>query len=282
MLDFLDYKIFTFKDYELTIGGIFGVLLTLLLTKVILVLILKSTKKRAKRLKLDPGRFHSIFLIIKYLMWTFSLLLCLNLIGIKVGVILAGGAALLVGIGFGLQNIFSDLVAGFVILLEGTIEIHDVVEVNGVVGKVKKITLRQTQVITQDDYTILVPNHKFTSENVINWSHDHEKARFSIDVGVAYGSDTELVFKTLMNCMLSHPGVDKSPYPFVRFNNFGESSLEFKLFFWSKNIFTINNIKSDLRYKIDQEFRKNNIKIPFPQRDLNIISKTSKDLFNGN
>lgn len=281
MSKLLDYNIVAFNDYKLTVGGIIGVLITLLLTKIILVLILKSTKKRARRLKLDPGRFHSIFLIIRYLVWTFSFLLCLNLIGIKVGVILAGGAALLVGIGFGLQNIFSDLVAGFVILLEGTIEINDVVELNGIVGKVKKITLRQTQVITQDDYTILVPNHKFTSENVINWSHDHEIARFSIDVKVAYGSNTELVLKTLMECMLTHPSIEKSPYPFVRFNNFGESSLEFKMFFWSKNIFNINNVKSDIRYKIDQSFRKNNIKIPFPQRDLHVIPNQNTAIFDG-
>lgn len=276
MSDFLNYVIIAVSNYKLTIGGIFGIILTLILTKVILTLILKATKRRARRLKLDPARFHSIFLIIKYLLWTFSLLICLNLIGVKVGVILAGGAALLVGIGFGLQNIFSDFVAGFVILLEGTIEIHDIVEVNGIVGRVNKITLRQTEVVTQDDYTILVPNHNFTSENVINWSHNNDIARFNVNVGVAYGSDTELVVKILMHCMTSHPSVEKSPYPFVRFNNFGDSSLDFQLFFWSKNVFGIENVKSDLRYKIDQSFRKNNIQIPFPQRDLHIIANPDK------
>lgn len=281
MFSFLDNEIITVGTYKLTIGGVFGIIITLMLTKVILVLILKSTKRRAKRLKLDPGRFHSIFLIVRYLVWTFSILICINLAGVDVGVILAGGAALLVGIGFGLQNIFSDLVAGFVILLEGTIEIQDVVEVDGVVGRVTKITLRQTEVITRDDYTILVPNHKFTSENVINWSHNNDISRFNVQVGVAYGSNTELVLKILMECMISHPSIAKSPYPFVRFNDFGDSSLDFQLFFWSKNVFGIENVKSDLRYKIDQSFKKNNIKIPFPQRDLHVISNPNKTPING-
>lgn len=276
MFSFLDYEIITMSNYKLTIGGILGVILTLVITKVILVLILKTAKRRGKRLKSDPTGFHSVFLIIKYLIWTFSLLICLNLFGVKVGVILAGGAALLVGIGFGLQNIFADLVAGFAILLEGTIEVQDVVEVDGVIGRVSKITLRQTEVITRDDYTILVPNHKFTAENVINWSHNNEVSRFHVNVGVAYGSDTELVLKTLMDCMLSHPNVEKSPYPFVRFNNFGDSSLDFQLLFWSKNVFHIENIQSDLRYKIEQSFRKNNIEIPFPQRDLHVITTPNK------
>lgn len=282
MFDFLDYEILSISNYKLTIGGIFGIILTLLLTKIILVLILKGTKRRAKRLKLDPGRFHSIYLIIKYFLWTFSILICINIVGVKISVILAGGAALLVGIGLGLQNVFSDFVAGFIILFEGTIEIQDVVEVDGVVGKVTKISLRQTEVITRDDYTILVPNHKFTGENVINWSHNNDKSRFHVTVGVAYGSDTELVVKILMSCMTSHPSIEKSPYPFVRFNNFGESSLEFQLFFWSKNVFSIENIKSDLRYKIDKSFRENNIQIPFPQRDLHIISNKNNTTINGN
>jgi small-conductance mechanosensitive channel len=281
MLSFLDWEIITISTYKLTVGGVLGVLITLISTKVTLVLILKSTKKRAKRLKLDPGRFHSIFMIIKYLIWTFSILICINLIGVKIGVILAGGAALLVGIGFGLQNIFSDLVAGFVILLEGSIEIQDIVEVDGVIGRVTKITLRQTEVITQNDSTILVPNHKFTGENVINWSHNNDVSRFHVNVGVAYGTNTEIVLKVLMECMSSHPAILKSPHPFVRFNDFGDSSLDFQLYFWSRNVFGIENIKSDLRYKIDHRFRENKIQIPFPQRDLHVISNPNKTPING-
>ena len=118
---------------------------------------------------------------------------------------------------------------------------------------------------------ILVPNHKFTGDNVVNWTHNIDLSRFHVSVGVAYGSDTDLVTKVLMDCVTNHPSIEKSPYPFVRFENFGESSLDFKVFFWSKNAFAIDNIKSQVRYKIDEAFRKHKIQIPFPQRDLHII-----------
>ena len=275
MSDFLGYEIIAVGKYNLTVGGIIGVIITLLLTKMPLVFILKSTKKRAKRLNIDHGRFHSLYLIVRYLLWSFSILLCLNLLGLPLGMIFAGGAALLVGIGFGLQNIFSDLVAGFVILLEGTIEIDDVVEVDGIVGRVQKITLRQSQIITQNDCMILVPNHKFTGDNVINWTHNIDLSRFHVSVGVAYGSDTNLVTQVLMDCVTNHPSIVKSPYPFVRFENFGDSSLDFKVFFWSKNAFAIDNIKSQVRYNIDKAFRENSIQIPFPQRDIHIIKDQS-------
>lgn len=269
--EILEYKIIAISSYSLSIGSIIGIIITLLLTKLFLVVFVKATKKRANKLKIDEGRYHSLFKIISYLVWTFSILICLNLLGVEIGVILAGSAALLVGVGFGLQNIFSDLVAGFVILFEGTIEINDVVEVDGIIGKVHKITLRQTTIITQNDYSILVPNHKFTGENVINWSHDNDKSRFSIDVGVAYGSDKEIVTQTLLKCAYENNSVEQTPSPFVRFNNFGESSLDFQLFFWSKDTFRIEHIKSELRYSIDTAFSKNNIQIPFPQRDVHLF-----------
>jgi small-conductance mechanosensitive channel len=272
-LEILEYEIVAFGNYSLTVSSIIGIIITLAITKIILILIVKATKKRSIKLQIDEGRFHSIYKILSYLIWTFSILICVNFLGVEVGVILAGSAALLVGIGFGLQNIFSDLVAGFVILFEGTIEIKDIVEVDGVIGRVKKITLRQTTIITQNDYSILVPNHKFTGENVINWSHDNDKSRFSVNVGVAYGSNKELVTEVLLTCAKNNKSVEQIPKPFVRFNNFGDSSLDFQLFFWSKNTFGIENIKSDLRYHIDTAFAQNNIQIPFPQRDVHLSNK---------
>lgn len=273
MLEFLDYKIVVVSDYSLSVLGIVGVFITLVLTKIILLIIQKYTKKRVVHLGIDEGRFHSLYMIISYFLWTLCILLCLNLLGVKIGVILAGSAALLVGIGFGLQNIFSDFVAGFVILFEGTVEIDDIVDVDGIIGRVKKITLRQTSIETQNDYLIHVPNHKFTGENVINWSHGRVESRFSVNVSVAYGSDTKLVNQLLMNCVLNHQSIMKTPSPFVRFNDFGDSSLNFQIFFWSKDIFGIDHIKSEIRYGIDEEFRKGKIQIPFPQRDVHIFNK---------
>ncbi|NRA51650.1 MAG: mechanosensitive ion channel, partial [Phaeodactylibacter sp.] len=101
-----------------------------------------------------------------------------------------------------------------------------------------------------------------------NWSHNDNKARFHISVGVAYGSDTELVKQLLLNVARSNAEVIRHPSPLVRFVNFGDSSLDFELHFWSSEFIRIEDVKSEMRFKIDQAFRENNITIPFPQRDI--------------
>ena len=185
---------------------------------------------------------------------------------------LAGSAAFGLGIGLGLQTFFNDLISGIFLLFEGTIEVDDVIEVDGIVGKVMKISLRATTVITRDDIIMIIPNHKFFAENVINWSHNEDQTRFSVEVGVAYGSDTALVKEILLACIAEHPEVLDKPDPIVRFNDFGESSLDFEVFFWSENIFRIERIQSDIRFLIDQKFRDNAVEIPFPQRDIHVRS----------
>lgn len=270
MGNFFSYKLISIGDYSLTLWSIISIFITIIITNVLLKIIKKILSRYAKRTNLDQGRFYSIFLIIKYFVWVISIVICLDIIGIKITLLLASGAALLVGLGFGLQNIFGDIVSGIAILFEGSIEIGDVIEVNKVIGKVKKISIRNTIVQTQDDYVIIVPNHKFISDNVINWSHTNNTVRFSINVGVAYGSDTKLVTGILLDCARKHTLLSKYPSPFVRFNDFGESALQFQLFFWCKEVFVIENVKSDLRYMIDKKFREFNIQIPFPQRDIHI------------
>ena len=122
---------------------------------------------------------------------------------------------------------------------------------------------------------IIVPNSKLVSDNVINWSHNRSVTRFRIKVGVAYGSDVILVMQLLKDAALEHPEVVRTPEPKARFIDFGESSLDFELLFYSKRMFDIEFVRSDIRVKIDQKFRENNITIPFPQRDLHF--KTSEN-----
>jgi small-conductance mechanosensitive channel len=177
---------------------------------------------------------------------------------------------LLVGLGLGLQNIFKDLVSGLFLLFEGSIKIGDVIEADGVVGKVMEINLRSCEVMTRDDVIIIIPNSKFINEKVINWSHDSEKVRFTINVNVAYGSDIQDVFTCLEEAMLENPLVCISPLPFVRFTNFGESALEFEMIFWSNEAFRIENVKSDIRKEVYKRLSERNLQIPFPQRDINI------------
>ena len=150
---------------------------------------------------------------------------------------------------------------------------------NEEICKVDHIYIRTSQLKTLDGKTIIVPNSNLTKDNVINWSISDKVTRFYISVGVAYGSDTQKVKEILYQCALKHPMVEKRRNIAVILEDFGNYSLNFKVFFWAKKTWEILNIKSDIRFAIDQAFRKNNIKIPYPQRDLHIVSDMSKDNF---
>ena len=134
------------------------------------------------------------------------------------------------------------------------------------VGTVKRIGLRTSLVETRDNKTVIVPNSKLVVDKVVNWSHYDDKSRFHLDLGVAYGTDTEKVKEILTKVATNNIYVLKYPAPFVRFKDFAASSLAFELHFWTKNFIIIEDIKSDLRFDIDKAFRENDIEIPFPQR----------------
>lgn len=224
------------------------------------------------RNKSDKSRTRSLLQIIRYVIFFLAFMLALKSLGVNFGIIWASSAALFVGLGFGLQNTFNDFISGIILLFEGTIEQDDVIEINGIVGKVNRVGLRTTTLITRDAINVIVPNAKLTGENIVNWSHKNEQTRFRITVGVAYGSDTELVISTLKLIAQEHPAVLSSPEIEVCFSDFGDSALLFDLFFWSHDIFNIEMIKGQIRYKIDLAFRRQGIKIPFPQRDLHFVS----------
>lgn len=190
---------------------------------------------------------------------------------------LAGSAALLVGLGFGIQQIFNDLVSGIILLFEGNLKVGEIIQLeNDIVGKVTMIGLRTSKIRTRDDITMIIPNSKFISDKVINWSQDQSTTRFQVEVGVAYGSDVELVTRLLLESAKENQAVETKPEPFVRFSDFGESSLNFQLLFWTNESFRCENVKSKLRYTIDRKFRENNVQIPFPQRDVHLFHPNLK------
>ncbi len=185
---------------------------------------------------------------------------------------------MLVGLGLGIKELFYDIVSGFILLFERTILIGDIIEVDGMVAKVKKMSLRTSEVETRDDIIIIVPNSKLVSEKVINWSHNKNFTRFRVSVGVAYGSDVNKVIDILRKCTESHPNVSTQKPPKIRFTDFADSALMFEILFWSDKMFRIEDVKSDIRIMINKSFKENNIRIPFPQRDLHL--KTISDDFN--
>lgn len=261
------------ENYSLKIIDIGVILIIFAITLFLLKLIRRIIEKPPKKTLAQEEfkRRHSIYLLVKYFVWVISIVIMLDSVGIKVSVLLAGSAALLVGVGMGLQNIFSDFVSGVFLLFEGTIKVKEIIEVDGIIGQVEEINLRNSKLITRENVTIIIPNSKFVTEKVINWSHNHGSVRFMVDIGVAYGSDVEEVIDILEQCMSTMNEIEKNPKPFVRFKNFGDSSLDFELIFWTRQAFTVDNLKSNLRIEIYKSLAKNNISIPFPQRDLHII-----------
>lgn len=270
--DFLNYQIIHHNDFTLTPLNLLVVLAILVGTRSLLKLTKKFVFKKFEAQ--DFGRTNSLFQIAKYVIWLIAVLISLQSIGLNLSILVVGSAGLMVGIGLGLQNIFNDFTSGIFILIEGTISVGDIIETNDIVGKVTEIRLRTSKVLTRDDTVLIIPNHKFISDQVINWSDNKTETRFSVSVGVAYGSDVQLVKKCLLQAANDHPQIVNNPQANVRFTDFGDSSLDFELFFWSEHVFRIGEIESDLRFVINDLFKKNEISIPFPQRDVHMIQKS--------
>ncbi|OQY00518.1 MAG: mechanosensitive ion channel protein MscS [Bacteroidetes bacterium 4572_117] len=271
--NFLDFEIFKVSEYSLKVYTLFVIFLIFLVTKLVLWLLKKALFRENKLNRIDDGNTYALFQIIKYIIWVISIGLILESIGIDVTVLIAGSAALLVGVGLGLQQTFNDIISGIILLTEGTTKVGDVLEIDGEVVMIEQIGLRTSKGLSRDEIVIIMPNSAITTNKVINWSHQSKKTRFNIDVGVAYGSNVELVTKVLEESVLEHTKIQNSNFIETRFVNFGDSSLDFQVLFYSKNIFRIEKIKSEIRMIINRKFIENNITIPFPQMDMHLISK---------
>jgi|GEM_PF-66917 len=217
---------------------------------------------------INIGSQFAINQLFTYLTYFVALMIILNVLGVNPSLVVGGTAALLLGVGLGLQQTFNDFFSGVLLLFERSVEVGDVVDIENLNGTVKRIGLRTSEVQTRENMTVIVPNSKLVVNRVTNWSHNDEIARFDVKVGVAYGSDTELVKRLLIEATVDHKKVMKFPAPFVRFKDFGNSSLDFEIHFWTKEFIAIEDVKSDLRFQIDELFRKHQVTIPFPQRDL--------------
>ena len=221
-----------------------------------------------KRQDIDQGSRFAINQLLKYLIYFIATILAIDGLGINMTLILGGAAALLVGVGLGLQQTFNDFFSGLVLLFERSVSVGDVMDVGGVVGAVKKIGLRSSIIETRSNVSIIVPNSKLVNESVKNWTHFVEFVRFEIKVGVAYGSDTKVVKKVLLTAVNEHHQILDYPVPFVRFNDFGDSALAFSVYFFTNRYLIIEDINSDIRFRVDELFKEHGVTIPFPQRDI--------------
>jgi small-conductance mechanosensitive channel len=224
----------------------------------------------------DEGTRYVYVQLAKYIIYTIALVISLQVIGFDLSILLAGSAALLIGFGFGVQDIFRDMVSGLLLLFEGTIKVGDIIRVSNsnagepMVARVLKINVRTTKIESRDGNILIIPNSMLTQNQVENWSFGSDLTRFNIKVGVAYGSNTELVKELLKQATLSHPEVNKTQPIIVRLLDFGDNALQMEVLFWADQTWQVELHKSDIRFEIDRLFRQHGVEIPFPQRTLHI------------
>lgn len=270
--EFLDIG-FHIGQGENTIHLTIGIVLLLIFSIFIASFLLKGIRLFFTRKldEIDKNKFLSVFKFINYVTFIIVFFVILSLTGINITPFLAASAALLVGLGLALQELFQDIIGGILIIFDKSLMVGDVVEVEDKVGKVVEIKLRTTRAVTRDDKIIIIPNHKFISNSVYNYTQNGKTTREYVQVGVAYGSDTEKVTELLLQSVTSQTGVLKKPKPFVAFEDFGDSALVFSVYFYINKSFEVPILKSNVRYSIDKLFRENQITIPFPQRDVHLF-----------
>jgi len=266
IIDFFNYTIHLGSDISFTIKSLVIIVLVFFFTKYFLRF---SRRLILKRLDEDVQfKFKSIFAFFNYFVYLIVILITFDTIGVNVTAIFAASAALLVGVGLALQTFIQDIISGIFIIADKAVHVGDIIAIEGQVGRVENITLRTTRAVTIDNKVLIIPNHKFLTSILYNWTENGTLTREHVEVGVSYASDVNQVEEILIELAGSHDQVLKNPVPTVLFQDFGDSALSFRLYFSINNSFIANQVKSDIRFKIFQAFKDHNIQIPFPQRTV--------------
>ena len=210
-----------------------------------------------------------------YAAYVMVLLLVLRVVNIPLAAFAFLGGAVAIGIGFGAQNLINNFISGFIIMGEKPISINDLIEVDGVLGKVEEVGARCTRIRTGENIDILVPNSAFLEKNITNWTLTDTKIRARVSVGVAYGSPVEKVKTLLLEAAGTIPEVARTPEPFVLFTDFGDNALAFEVYFWISvsRVIERRMIESRIRFLIDGMFKEAGIVIAFPQRDIHLFAQ---------
>ncbi|WP_291010041.1 mechanosensitive ion channel domain-containing protein [Hydrogenophaga sp.] len=247
---------------------------------VVLVLLLFWTSKRLQhwlsegpvlRKRLDPGARLAVAAVVRYTVLLVGLLAIVQTVGIDLTTFNVMAGAIGIGVGFGLQNVVSNFIAGLIIMFERPVKIGDRIVVGGVEGNVVDIGARSTTVLDNDNIAVIVPNSKFITEDVINWKYNDDSVRFHVPVSVAYGTDAQLVKRVLLEVAQIDPDVLDTPEPNVWLKEFGDNGVVFELMVWSASLVDRKGrLISQLNYAIYERFNAEGIEFPFPQRDLHI------------
>ncbi len=271
MGDFLDQSMHIGKGIEVSFLDLLILIVVLSIASFLLRIIRRLMTRRMPAE--DRKKFKVVFAYGKWFIYVIIFLLTLHSVGVNVTGVFAASAALLIGIGLALQTLFQDIISGIFILVDQTVHVGDIIQIEGKVGRVEEIKLRTTRAVTIDNKVLVIPNHLYLTNSLYNWTQNGAITRENMTVGVAYGSDVELVKKLLLQVAKDHPKVLDDPPPLVLFTDFGDSALLFKLVFTMSDSFQAAIPQSEMRFEIDRLFRENNITIPFPQRDVHLFTK---------
>jgi small-conductance mechanosensitive channel len=207
-----------------------------------------------------------------YLIFICILVFSLTTVNIPLEVFAFFGGALAIGVGFGAQTLIGNFISGLILLFDRTIRLNDVVEVDGQRGRVTAINIRSSRIRRFDGIEVLVPNSHFLQQNVVNLTLSDPHTRFEIAVGVAYGTPTRTAEAVILRAVMEQPEVLNEPAPFVVFEDYADSSLNFRAFFWINLDPAVNSniVRSEIRHRIGDYLAQEGIGIPFPQRDLHL------------
>lgn len=276
----LGQRLFTVGTTVLTIGGLVSALAFIVGVWWLASLIESSLLRLARRHADEPwknARLHMLSRLLRYGIWVLGTIVGLNYLGIDLTSIALLGSAFAVGLGFGLQNVFSNFVSGVIILLERGLKVGDFVELeSGVRGHVREIAMRYTRVTSNDALDVLVPNSEFINGRVVNWTFDDAYRRMHIPFGVAYGTSKELVREAGIAASRSVKGVveEGRMRSAVWLVKYGDNSMDYELVVWADRSLTTRpaSTHAELMWALDDELARRGIEIPFPQRDLHIRS----------
>ena len=269
MKEFLNTTI-ELGSFELSFRSILLFFSVIAAAQVVIWSVRHLLRKFLRNTNFEEGMRFMVMRLVRTVVYFLVIVVALDTAGIDLTVFWASSAALLVGVGIGLQNFFNDVVSGFVLLFEGGVRVGDELEVDGMMVRVERIDLRSTRVITRFGNLIVIPNGLISGQTVRNFTQGENATMVQLAVGVAYGSDVERVKAILLEAANAEEEVVKKSQTAVLFNDFGESSLQFTVCFWIEKPFLRKLISSNIRFRIDEAFRANGIRIPFPQRDVHV------------
>lgn len=274
-----DVPLFTAFGTTITVNNLASAILAIYWFIVAAWLINVSIRRVfASRPSVEPGVVESVVTISRYVVLAAGLMLALYFLGIDLSTLALIGGALSIGVGFGLQSIVASFISGLVLLFEQSLLPGDVIDIHNGIGTVEKVNIRSTTVRTNDNVEVIVPNDFFLTNEVTTFTKTDSRIRILLPFGVSYESSPHHVKKVAVSAAGQHPKVLAEPAPQLFFRGFGESSLNFELAAWIEQPQEARVVDSDLYYMLWDAFAENEIKIPFPQRDLNLGSGWEKTL----